>query len=59
MKSQRYIRQTVLPEFGPSAQEKLFQSSVLVVGAGGLGLPVLQYLTAMGFGTLGVVDLRQ
>lgn len=56
MKSQRYIRQTVLPEFGPSAQEKLFQSSVLVVGAGGLGLPVLQYLTAMGFGTLGVVE---
>ncbi|MCX2719603.1 HesA/MoeB/ThiF family protein [Lentiprolixibacter aurantiacus] len=56
MKSNRYIRQTQLREFGPLAQEKLQNASVLVVGLGGLGIPVLQYLNAMGIGRLGLVD---
>jgi adenylyltransferase/sulfurtransferase len=56
MKANRYIRQTVLKDFGPEKQEMLRRAKVLVVGAGGLGIPVLQYLTAMGTGTLGVVE---
>ena len=56
MTPERYIRQTILKEFGPEAQQKLTQSKVLVVGAGGLGAPVLTYLNAMGVGTLGIVD---
>ncbi len=53
---QRYARHIVLPEVGGVGQEKLLQSSVLVVGAGGLGAPLLQYLAAAGVGTIGVVD---
>lgn len=45
-----------MPEFGIEAQEKLNQSKVLVIGAGGLGSPVLQYLTAAGVGTIGIID---
>ncbi len=56
MKPDRYIRQTSLKEFGPEAQRRLSKASVLVVGLGGLGIPVLQYLNAMGVGTLGLVD---
>ncbi|PCJ97113.1 MAG: sulfurtransferase [Flavobacteriaceae bacterium] len=56
MKSTRYIRQTNLKEFGPEAQQKLANASVLVIGLGGLGIPVLQYLNAMGVGTLGLVE---
>ena len=56
MKTDRYIRQINLKDFGPEAQQKLKDASVLVVGAGGLGIPVLQYLNAMGVGTLGIVD---
>ena len=56
MKSKRYTRQEQLREFGTEAQAKLQQSSVLVVGLGGLGIPVLQYLNAMGTGRLGLVD---
>ncbi|MDC6364668.1 MULTISPECIES: HesA/MoeB/ThiF family protein [Flavobacteriaceae] len=52
----RYIRQTQLKDFGPEAQAKLSRSKVLVVGLGGLGLPALQYLNAMGVGTLGLMD---
>lgn len=52
----RYQRQTQLYNFGPEAQQKLTDASVLVVGAGGLGVPVLQYLTAMGVGKIGIVD---
>jgi len=52
----RYIRQTSLKEFGHKSQDLLLKSSVLVVGAGGLGIPVLQYLNAMGIGTLGIVE---
>jgi sulfur-carrier protein adenylyltransferase/sulfurtransferase len=52
----RYSRQIQLLGFGPEAQKKLQESRVLVVGAGGLGVPVLQYLAGMGVGVLGLVD---
>lgn len=53
---QRYARHIILPEFGKTGQEKLKQSSVLVVGAGGLGSPVAMYLAAAGVGKIGIVD---
>ncbi|KAF9784745.1 molybdenum cofactor synthesis 3 [Thelephora terrestris] len=53
---QRYGRQMILSGFGLQGQIKLKQSSVVVVGAGGLGCPALQYLAAAGVGTLGIVD---
>lgn len=53
---QRYSRHILLSEIGISGQEKLKHAKVLVIGAGGLGCPVLQYLTAAGVGTLGIVD---
>ncbi len=46
----------LLKEIGESGQQKLLQAKVLVVGAGGLGCPVLQYLAAAGVGKLGIVD---
>jgi len=52
----RYSRHLNLPMFGLEVQEKLKNSKVLVVGTGGLGAPMLQYLTAVGVGTIGVVD---
>ena len=52
----RYTRQINLRGFGAEAQLKLQNARVLVVGAGGLGLPALQYLAAMGVGTLGIAD---
>jgi sulfur-carrier protein adenylyltransferase/sulfurtransferase len=52
----RYARQTILPEIGIGGQEKLKAAKVLVIGAGGLGCPVLQYLAAAGVGTIGIAD---
>jgi molybdopterin/thiamine biosynthesis adenylyltransferase/rhodanese-related sulfurtransferase len=56
IKMNRYQRQLNLPGFGPAGQQKLAKASVLVIGAGGLGVPVLQYLCAMGVGKIGIVD---
>ncbi len=53
---QRYQRQMILKNFGDTGQQKLLQAKVLVVGAGGLGCPSLQYLTAAGIGTIGIAD---
>jgi len=52
----RYNRHIILTEIGQKGQDKLSQAKVLVVGAGGLGCPILQYLTAAGIGTLGIID---
>ncbi|MBP4140802.1 HesA/MoeB/ThiF family protein [Flavobacterium sp. P4023] len=52
----RYNRQTMLSEIGDEGQEKLKKSKVLVIGAGGLGCPVLQYIATAGVGTIGIVD---
>ena len=52
----RYARHLILPEIGGPGQAKLLQSSALVVGAGGLGAPLLLYLAAAGLGRLGIVD---
>jgi adenylyltransferase/sulfurtransferase len=53
---QRYSRHLTLPEFGREGQEKLKNSSVLLVGAGGLGSPAATYLAAAGVGRIGLVD---
>ncbi len=52
----RFARHLVIPEIGSRGQERLRTSSVVVVGAGGLGSPVLQYLAAAGVGMIGIVD---
>jgi adenylyltransferase/sulfurtransferase len=52
----RYHRQLIVPGIGESGQEMLKKSSVLVIGAGGLGSPVLMYLAAAGVGKIGIVD---
>ncbi len=52
----RYQRQVILPEVGEDGQIKIENSKVLVIGAGGLGCPILQYLVAAGIGTIGIID---
>ncbi|MEG8946167.1 HesA/MoeB/ThiF family protein [Rosettibacter firmus] len=52
----RYSRNIILKEVGGEGQKKLLESKVLVIGAGGLGSPVLLYLAAAGIGTLGIID---
>lgn len=56
MDIERYNRHIILPEIGIEGQKKLNAAKVLVVGAGGLGTPVLIYLAAAGIGELGIVD---
>lgn len=56
MNNERYTRQTTLKGFGIEGQKKLTVAKVLVIGAGGLGVPVLTYLNAMGVGAIGIVD---
>lgn len=55
----RYARHIVLPEIGGTGQARLLEAKVLVIGAGGLGSPLLLYLTAAGVGRLGIVDFDQ
>jgi len=52
----RYSRQIILKKVGVIGQKKLLKSSVLIVGAGGLGSPIAIYLTALGIGKIGIVD---
>ncbi len=53
---ERYSRQIILNEIGPEGQKKIKRVSILVVGAGGLGSSVIQYLSAAGVGKIGIVD---
>ena len=53
---ERYARHILLPEIGGAGQAKLLNAKVLVVGAGGLGSPVILYLAAAGVGTIGIID---
>ena len=53
---ERYSRQVIMPAIGEEGQEKLLSARVLVVGAGGLGAPVILYLAAAGIGTITVID---
>lgn len=53
---ERYARHIILKEVGGPGQQKLMRSKVLVIGAGGLGSPLLMYLAAAGVGTIGIID---
>ena len=53
---EKYSRQIILNEVGPEGQQKLKKASVLIIGIGGLGSSVIQYLNAAGVGKIGIVD---
>jgi adenylyltransferase/sulfurtransferase len=53
---ERYARQAIMPAIGEEGQEQLLAARVLVVGAGGLGAPVIMYLAAAGIGTITIID---
>ena len=53
---ERYHRQLIIPAIGEAGQEKLKMARVMVIGAGGLGSPVLMYLAASGVGTIAIID---
>ncbi len=53
---ERYSRQIILKDVGPIGQKKIMNSKVLVVGAGGLGCPVIDYLSRAGVGNIGIID---
>ena len=53
---ERYSRQIILKKIGVLGQKKLLRSSVLIVGAGGLGSPIAIYLAAAGIGKIGIID---
>ena len=53
---EKYSRQIILNEIGHEGQEKIKRVSILVIGAGGLGSSVIQYLSAAGVGKIGIVD---
>ena len=52
----KYYRQLILKKIGVSGQKKIFKAKVLIVGAGGLGCPLILYLAYSGVGNLGIVD---
>jgi molybdopterin/thiamine biosynthesis adenylyltransferase len=53
---EKYIRQIQIPQIGMAGHEKIRQSTILIVGAGGLGIPVAQYLASSGVGKIGIID---
>ena len=53
---ERFSRQIILKDIGASGQKKIIQSKVLIIGMGGLGCPVAEFLTRAGIGNIGIVD---